>query len=178
MAEVTILPNGITKNLGWATNGLAEIDEGIAGADGSLMSTDSDGEGENFTLDFASPGLVDGDTITRVDVIVRHQTGGASASSIFRAQLLIGGTPQGVDQDTPNRTSLTNDTLNDTGWNTDWTASQLDGMQALFTAIQGGMPTAEQWDVDAIEIKITYTPASAGATPYYYNMINQLQGVQ
>ena len=161
MADVTILPDGITKNSGWATNGLAEIDEGIAGADGSVMSTDSDGENENFTLDFASPGLSDGDTITQCDVIIRHGTGGVDTDSILDVAFLIGTVEQGVTQNPPNRTSLTNDTVNHSGWNTDWTAAQIDGVQLLITAAQTGMPAAERWDIDAIEIFITYTPAAA-----------------
>ncbi len=157
MADVTILPDGITKNSGWATNGLTEIDEGIAAADGSLMSTTTDGEGEQFTLDFASPGLTDADTITQMDVIIRHQSGGASTASILRCNI------DGLaDVNTPNRTSLTNDTLNNSAWNVDRTAAQLDALQVVVTAVQGGMPTAEQFDVDAIEVLITYTPAAAG----------------
>lgn len=162
MATATILPNGLTKNTGWATGALADIDEGIAAADGSLLSTSADGEGEQFTVDFASPGLTDADTITQCDVILRHQSGGASGNSLLDVEFLIGGAAQGVTQSTLNRTSLTNDTLNDVGWNTDWTQSQIDGVQVRVTAAQAGMPTAEQWDVDTLEILITYTPGASG----------------
>ena len=156
MAQVTIFADGIASQTGWATGAITDVDEGISAADGSLMSTDSDGEGEIITYDFASPGLVDADTITRMDVIIRHGTGGASTDSVLSCNIDSLG-----NASTPNRTSLTNDTLNNVGWNVDRTAAQLDAMTVLVTAVQSGMPTNEQWDIDAIEILITYTPAPA-----------------
>lgn len=156
MAEVTILPDGLTRSAGnWQTGALTDIDEGISAADGNLLQTDTDGEGETFTLDFASPGLSDSDTISQVDIVVRH-IDGTDTDSDIAVELLIGGTTQGTV--TPaHASSLTNDTLNTAGWNTDWTQSQLDGLQVRITATQGGKAVADQWGIDAVEVVITYT---------------------
>jgi hypothetical protein len=160
MAQVTIQPNSINQTSGFATGAVTDIDEGVSSADGNFVSTTADGEGEVLVVDFASPGLSDSDTITQVDIVVRHQVN-VDSDSVLDVDLLIGGTAQGATQTTANRLTIGNDTLNDTGWNSDWTSTQLDGLQVQLTAAQGGMPTADQWDLDAIEVTITYTPGAS-----------------
>lgn len=168
MAEVTVKAVSITRAAGnWQTGAATDIDEGIPGADGNLLETDTDGEGELVDVAFESTGLSDADEITQVDLIVRH-IDGTDADSDLSGQLLIGGVAQGSPATPVHRASLTNDTLNDVGWNSDWTASQINGAEGRFIATQGGMPTADKWGIDTVDMKITFNPASAGNPWNYY----------
>jgi hypothetical protein len=47
--------------------------------------------------------------------------------------------------------------MQDTGWDTDRTASELDGMQVRFTTEQGGMPATVDIFITEVEVEITYT---------------------
>ena len=151
MADVTILPSGIASQTGWATGAFTDIDEGISAADGNLLSTDSDGEGETFTLDFDSPGLTDADTITQMDVIVRHGTGGVDTTG---GQFLTGttwpftGTPAQPDNKP---------------WKKEWAKFREEFVRKLLADVPKGIISFKQVRVKSgtninIKVEIEYTP--------------------
>lgn len=164
MSEETLVPNG--DDSGWPTGTFADLDEGIASADGLVMSTDADGEGDVLNLDFTDSGVVDGDTVTNIDIVVRAKiASGPTTSDTLHVDLLFGGVPVGTQQATGTLTdSFQNFTLNDGGvWNGDRTAAEMDGLQVRLTPAQAGMPVTLQWDVDVVDVVITFTPASVGS---------------
>lgn len=166
MAEERLLPNG--DDGGWNVGGFADIDEGIGNEDAAVYASGTSGtpivEGATTDIDFASVvDVTDGDTVTRVAFDIRAASDKVAASSDLTIQLLIGGTPQGI----PVAVVLTGsqvDTLdvNDAGWNTDFTAAQLNGAQCRVLTTQTGMPTDDVWEIDVLDLVITYTPAAAG----------------
>lgn len=126
-------------------------------------------EGDVLLLDLDDSALADGDTITNVSVVVRGQAP-TNSSDGMTAQIYIGGAAQGVavavlfsGGDWPS-TWGNSDSINDVGWNSDWTASELDGMQLRLVTTQAGMPGNVDLDLDAVDVTITYTPAAGDKT--------------
>ena len=156
----TLLPNSLVKVSGWPVGGLTDINEGVAVADGNVMSTSADGEGENFYVEFPAPPITDADLVTAVYVVLRHGTSGADANSILAALLyidsiLVGGGGTAA----PNRVALTTDLLNIAAWNEDWTAAQLATIRVAIHAAGSSVP--ERWDIDNVELFIAYTAGSS-----------------
>lgn len=168
MAQETLLPDGTYSGTGWTGTG-SNITEGIASADGNVIQSDSDGEGDVVTIDFANPtSITDADTVTQVDIYVRGRVQTDGGDESFDVSLLIGSVSQGTVTGTPGELNATQQTLgplNTAGWNSDWTLSQLQGLQVNVVGAQTGMPTANVWEIDTLEVVITYTPA-AGGTVY------------
>ena len=161
MAQEILYPNG--DDSGWATGAYTDIDEGTdSPSDADMISTAADGEGEVMVLDLDDSALGDGDTITSVDIVVRNRESLPVGNIAVR--LLIGGADQG-SAGTTSSSNFHTDQLNVAGWNVDWTAAQLNGAQVSLTAAQIGMPSAEQFDVSALQVEVNYTPAVAGGEP-------------
>ncbi len=177
MAEDRLFPNG--DDGGWNTGGFGDIDETLAlFSDSDFIADGTPGtpvaEGGVVVLDLTSTIVVDADTVTRIDVIFRARDGNASALNSISVDLLIGGVPQGsaVSQNTD--ASFTEYTANDTGWNVDRSASDLNGMQIRLTTTQTGMPTDDNWDVSVMDVVITYTPSAAGQLHSHHKNLNGL----
>ena len=184
MAESILAPSAIASNTGWDDDAsgivVTDIDEPSGSPDGALISSGVWGgtyqpEGDVVTLDFPNThGIVDGDTVSNVSVKVHHREGEATTSSTLDVDLLISGTVQGSAVTFANRQTLTTDTANDVGWNTDWTEAQLDTLQVRLTTAQAGMPTNDVWEVDLVEVVITYTEAATSNALIFNNQGNSL----
>lgn len=164
MAEEILFLDGTFSGTGWTGTG-TDIDEGITAADGAEISSDADGEADIVTLGFADTALSDSDTITQVDIVIRGRVTTDGGDEEFNVSFLIGGAAQGATLASGIITSThANYTLNDIGWNSDWTAAQLNGMQIEVAGLQAGMPTANTWHIDTAQAVITYTPGSSPQT--------------
>jgi hypothetical protein len=155
---------------GWPI-GVASDDaaEAVAAADGSFVACSTEGDVVLFDLD--NTGLTDADTISEVDVILRgRQSATSSGANAFAVEFWIGGSIQGTAQTTTGAltTSFQNFTLSTDAWDVDWTQAQLDGAQVQVTAAQTGMPSSAQWEVDCLDVVITYT--AAGETVFQPRM--------
>jgi len=167
MATETLFPDGTYSGTGWTGTG-SNISEGISAADSNEISSDSDGEGDVLTVDFANSALSDGDTITRVDIQIRGRVTTNGGDESFDVELVVGGTGQGSVAGSSGELNASHQTLasrNTAGWNSDWTLAQLNGLQVDLIGVQAGMPTANVWHIDTLEVVITYDPAAAGAEP-------------
>ena len=162
MATETLNVGGVATKGSW-TGTDADIFEAIAGADDTGLRNQVS-EGDGLLLDLEDSARGDGDTITNVSIVARGQRG-ANAGDNFTVQIYIGGVAQGspVSFGTLTASWSTSGTLNDAGWNSDWTAAQLDGMQVEVVPTQGGMPENVDVYVDCFDVVITYT---AAATDY------------
>jgi len=169
MAEERLLPNG--DDAGWTSGGWADVDEGIASTDDDTTKVVSGttatpvAEGATLNLDFASVVTVgDSDTVTRVAFDIRATTDDNSGGKTdLSVQLIIGGTAQGAPVTVGLTSSwATSSDVNDIGWNSDWTAAQLNGAQVRLITAQTGMQTDDVWEVSTVDMVITYTAAAAG----------------
>ncbi len=165
MAEESLLPNG--DDAGWTTGGWDDINELVSAAnDSDFIQTATDGEGEVIDLDLVDSALADADTITSVEVNLRAIRDTAGVGGFLTVALLIGGASQGNAVTTALTESFADYLLlNNVGWDSDWTAAELDGMQIRVTASQSGKAVPVQMSVSALDVLITYTPASAGPDP-------------
>jgi hypothetical protein len=116
-------------------------------------------------FDLSASAVTDGDTVTGITVSIRARSNKASVNSDTTIELLVGGVVQGSAQ----RQSLTSSWasytgINDAAWDSDWTAAQMAGMQIQLASIQGGMPTADVWEVSTIDVIVTFTPEERTAT--------------
>lgn len=163
MAGVTVNVNSIDSSAWSSPSGAAtDIDEAIASADGSTYSAGADSGGSALVLGFGSPGLSDSDTITQVDVTVRTSDGGSAGNTQLDVELLIGGSTQGTVSTGNTTGSLANyGPLNTAGWNSDWSQTQLDGLQVRLTPTESGMPGTNLPALDCVDVDITYTPPAA-----------------
>jgi hypothetical protein len=167
-------PNG--NDAGWVVSNHANCNEGLNPGPG--LDNDSDGPvdgtfitcddqaGDVLNLDTGPAGgssaIVDADTVTQVRIFVRATLNASDPDNNIEVALIIGGTSQNVGS--PETGHLTGSfvtyTLTDSGWDSDWTAAQLAGMQVRLTSEQGGMPAAYDVDVSEVEVEVTYTEAS------------------
>jgi hypothetical protein len=176
MATEILLVNGAS---GWTAGAATDIDEGHVTPntpDGNVYSTSSTaggGKGDIATLDFVDSALADSDTISAVDIYIRarRQT---DPDSDMDVQLVIGGTPQGTAQSLGITGTLADYTVLGSagGWNSDYTATQLDGLQVQVTATQSGMPTDDVWEIDSCEVHITYTGPNYRPVLRFHRHIN------
>jgi len=168
-------PNG--NDGGWVVSTHGNCDEGLnpgpgldndsSGPDDGTFITCDDQSGDVLILDTgpagASTAIGDADTVTQVRIFVRATLNASGPANNIQVALLIGGTSQNAGS--PETGHLTGSfvtyTLSDSGWDSDWTAAQLAGMQVQLTSEQGGMPDAYDVDVSEVEVEVTYT---AGAT--------------
>lgn len=152
MSTDKLLPNG--DDGGWPTGSYLNIDEGIASADGSVLSTNVDDD--TVVIDLTSTVVADSDVVTALDIVVRvNYTGGGTNS--LGVELLVGGSVIGIQQTSSITTSFQNLTFSDVNWDADWTQAQLNGAQVRLQAIQSGKPTAYTVQVDALDVDIVYS---------------------
>jgi len=175
LATEFLVPNG--DDGGWDAGGWADVDNGgIApsspggGPTDSALVTISGTSKEGITMDFdlTPSAVVDGDTVTEVDVHIRAQNNGGGGSDEVAVDLLIGGIPVGSQYLTGTLTgSFANYTANGTtqSWTVDWSEAQMDGMQVRITSSQAGMPAALATEVSEIEVVVSYTE-TAGTVPF------------
>ncbi len=156
MATETLNVNVINATWAGASGASTDIDEAIAGADGSLYGPGAESDAADFGL--SASGVVDADTVTNVSITVRLKAGGTAGDEQADVQLLIGGSPVGSAVSTGNLTgSFANYSgLNDAGWNSDWTAAQMDGAEVRITPTQSGMPGTNAVDLDCLDVVVAY----------------------
>lgn len=165
MALEKFTVNGVS---GHTSGAYTDIDEGTDSPnDSDFISSSTDGEAEVINLDFGGPGpILTADTVTAVVLKVRVRSSiGTSAS--FTGGLIDNVTPISDSTESPvsNTSSFVTYTLTDTtNWDVDWSQTSLVLMNVNITFAQGGMPTAEQWDISAAQLEVTYTPAAAGGS--------------
>lgn len=175
MATDTLYPNG--DDGGWPTGSYLDIDESTGSPDAAVLSTTVDDD--IVIIDLDATAVSDADTVTSVDIVIRGRSTGASGKDTFTVDLLIGGTPQGTTYVTPALSgSHANYTATGTTqtWTTDWTQTQLNGMQVQVQATQTGKGTAATWEVDAIDVVVNYTAASTGHPRAGVHHLNQMRG--
>jgi hypothetical protein len=159
MAIETLPPSAGGSFSNW-TGAFSDIDEGTASPDTAdiIAATAKNG---TALLNIADSAVGDGDTVTGVDIVLHQQTRGAGNDSI-EAALVIAGVEQGSNVSRTLPSSWETFTYNDAGWNSDWSAAQLDGLQVRLYARQSGMPSTVGHEVAALDVVITYTPAAGG----------------
>lgn len=166
MANEILHPNGDSTPLQWTTTGSNhwdEINDPVASANDSTYITAA-GFGHNDTdrFDLDDSALTDEDVITQVAIKVRYRSMNDLLTLSLELQLWIGGSNQGTETIVlTNDSAWHNVTLNNTGWNADWTAAELDGAQVDINTTKEGLPSTIDIDVSAIEIDINYTGSSA-----------------
>ena len=177
MATETLLPNGTYSGTGWTGTG-SNITEGISSADGNEISSDADGEGDSVRIDFNDPvTITTADTVTQVDIQLRGRVTTDGGDEAFDVDLVIDGTPLASAAGTPGELSSAHLTLasrNAPQWNSDWTLTQLQGLQVDVVGTQTGMPSANTWHIDTLEVVITYTPAATTNALIFNNQGNSL----
>ena len=176
MATETLNIDSIDSDWLGASGAATDIDEAIASADASLYGPGPESDAADFGL--TSTGVVDADTVTAVNITVRLKAGGTAGNEQCNVYLLIGGVVQGGAVTTGNLTaSFANyGPLNDAGWNSDWTAAQLNLFQIRLTPTQSGMPGTNAVDLDCADVVVTYTPASTGHPRAGVHHIKQMAG--
>lgn len=163
MATETLNINGLSEGWTGATfsnaGDVTDIDEAVASADGDHYGPGAASDPATFDLSASTIG--DDDTVTNVSITVRLQKGGTAGSEQAQVILVVGGAEQGSAVTTSDLTTSFADygPLNDTGWNSDWSASQIAGMQIRVTPVQTGMPGTNAVDIDCADVVITYTPS-------------------
>ncbi len=176
MAEETLNISAVSAKANW-TGTDADIFEAISAADNTGLNNAAN-EGDVLDLDLSNSIVVDGDTVTNISFILRAQAP-TNSNDGLTVQLLIGGAAQGVPVTFGAVPSTWGNSasLNDTGWNVDRTAAEMDGAQARIVTTQGGMPGVVDLDFDCLDCIVTYTPASAGASipiAMYHHMKHNL----
>ncbi len=155
MAEERRAIDSFSSGGDWSAS-LTDIDELVVDADGSVASTTVDDS--TCTVTFATGSVGDADTVTEVQFQVRARAVGAGTKDT------IGVTFDGTEVNTGFLTgALANYTLSSAGnWDvTDYTAAQL-AANVTVAARQTGKAESATWEVDCIDMVITYTPAGGG----------------
>jgi len=154
----TLVPNG--DDSGWPTGTFEDINETIASADGNVMSATTDPD--VLVLDLTASEVVDGDTVTNITINTRARVLGAGGKDDLIFDLLIGGVAQGTAvTHTSVGTSYSTLVSNDIGWNVDRTAAEMAGAQVRITTAQRGKGVAATYEVDAVDVVVTFTAGSS-----------------
>ena len=149
----TLVPNG--DDSGWPSGTYADIDEGVPGDEVASMSTTIDDD--LLILDLSASEVVDGDTVTDITINISALTTGSSGKDTLVVDLLIGGTGLGIFT-TGNLTgSYATYACTNVLWNVDRTASEMAGAQVSIKANQIGKVTAATWDIDSVDVVVTFT---------------------
>jgi len=159
MAEKILTVNALNDGVWTPTTDYTDLNT----IDTEYISVTPEGSVEN--LNMTTAGLSDADTITDVTINIRALCDSGGGKDFITANLIVNGSARtGVQQSIG--TSYVDYSLNDptaiTGWNEDWTATQLDNLDVRISNEQTGMGITAIWQVDFCEIVITYTPAPAG----------------
>jgi len=147
---------------GWPTGFVSNVDEPIASADGSVVSTGL----ARDTVIFDLTDVVDIDdagTVTGVTITIRaRQSYTIFRDGEFDVNFLIDGVSQGpgLTVDTLG-TSLSNLVYVSAFWNQDWTVAQLNGAQVSVRTTNIGEVDDQTWSIDCIDVDVTYDPPLA-----------------
>lgn len=150
MATEKLLPNAKT---GW-TGPVTNIDEGVASADGLICSVTNT---TSMRVDFFPSAVADGDTVTAVRPKVRARSTTVGGTDNINVDLYIGGVKKGTTQTTALTASFVDLSFNNAGWDVDWTAAEMDGIQLDIFINHTGEAQPIASEVDAIDLDITFT---------------------
>ena len=156
-------------NSGWKGGFISNVDEAVAVADGSAISTDL--YNDPVVLDFDDVAVIqDIDTVTAVNAVIRCRAEYVADPATspynpkFEVELLINGVAQGLADIVAvpeSATAFSNvvvagPVLGD--WDSDWTVAQLNSLQLQITATADANPHKEiDWFIDCIDVDVTYT---------------------
>ena len=167
-----LVPNA--DDSGWPTGTFADIDETIASADADVMATTDAELDDILVLDFSNSEVVDGDTVTNITVNCRARVTGIGGKDDLQFEVLIGGSPIGSAViHTGVGSSYSTLVCNDTGWNVDQSAAQMDGIQVRITSQQRAMAETALFEIDAVDLVVTFTSGGGGPTiPLAFNHLS------
>ncbi len=138
---------------GWETGILTNVDEYIASADGQTVSTTIV---DNIVIfDIENTSILDTDVVSEVLVTIRTRSDNASSGQLH-VNLLENGFPKGLATTAGLTTSFTNEILTNTGWDQDFSQSQLNSLQVRVESKMSGGPAT--LFIDCIDVDITFTP--------------------
>jgi len=163
----TLCDDGLNPGPGLDEDSSGPDDTSFITATADTSAVDLDTGPQGGTSD-----IVDADTVTQVRIFVRATLNASDPDNNIQVDLLIGAVAQGTQQETGHLTgSFVTYTLTTAGWDSDWSASQLAGLQVRLTIEQGGMPSAVDVDVSEVEVEVTYTPAAPAGPflPFFRN---------
>jgi len=174
MATELMLPNGDSAN-NWDVGTFADVNQGVDTPNDTLLMSDASLEGAVVIFDMDDTAITDADTVTNVTIRTRAHRG-TNANDSLGVDLLIGGITQGSQVARALGTGFDDVDSNDSGWNVDWTASQLDSLTARLTTLQTAMPSVVDITLSELEVVITFTPAAAPAPflPFFNRKTNIL----
>ena len=155
----TLVPDG--DDSGWPTGTFANLVEGVPGDEVAIMSTTTNPD--VLILDLSASEVVDGDTVTNITINMWAQVTGVGGKDDLIVDLLIGGVAQGTAvTHTSVGTSYSTLIANDTGWNVDRTGAEMDGAQVRITTAQRGKGEAATYEVDSVDVVVTFTGGASG----------------
>ena len=178
MATETLNVSGLSaSDSGNFSGNVTDIDEAVGSADGNVMSSSTNGEGETLRVALTDVvSVTDGDTVSNVSVTLRCSAPGTGNNS-FDVELFIGGTSQGSANTGQVTGSLANYSgLNNAGWNSDWTAAQLNGAEILITCAQNGKGVNTQYNVDCLDVIVTYSAGPSETLEHYRFTVDNNSG--
>jgi len=150
----TLLPNG--DDSGWTSGTFEDINNGISTPSGVALLTTVNPD--TLILDVTDSEVVDGDTVTNITIDMRARVTGIGAKDDLIVDLLIGGSPQGTAvTHTSVGTSYSTLSANDSGWNVDRSASEMDGLQVRIATLQRGKGEPATYEIDELEVIVTFT---------------------
>src|SRR5210317_2641331 len=167
MATEKLNINGLSaSDPGDFSGSVTDIDEAVGSADGNVMSSSTNGEGETLRVTLTDSAITDDNVVTAVDMVLRCSAPGTGNNS-FNVELFIGGVSQGSANTGQVTGTLANYNLSATGWDVDWTAAQLDGAEVLITCVQNGKGVNTQYNVDCLDVDIVYSIGTDETLEHY-----------
>ncbi len=170
MAGELLVPNG--DDSGWTSGAFGDIDEEIANVDGALMLTTVNPD--VVILDLSASAVVDADTVTEITIDLWARVVGIGGKDDIVVDLLIGGVAQGAGvthTSVGGTLGLLSATL--TEWDVDRSASDMAGMQVQLSSVQRGKGEDATYEVDAVDVNVTYTLGSSGiAVPLAFDHLS------
>lgn len=139
---------------GWPTGFVGNIDEPVASADGSSVSTTA--LSDVVTLAFDNSAITDIDVVTGIDFTVRAYSAAIlTYTPGLSFELLIDGSPVSGTDTAVLTNSWANYTVSNVNWDQDWTQAQLNSIQLRVTTT--GTPDAShEFFIDCVDCVVTY----------------------
>ena len=170
MATETRFPSG--DDNGWPTGDWTNIDESIAAADAATLETNIDDD--VVVIDIGDFAITDADTVTGVQIDIRAKDTGAGGKNSLSVNLDVGGGGLGAVTGANMTNTYATFTFTNALWDLDHSAAELDAMQLIIRANQTGMATAADWQIDAIDVIVTFTPAAGGPEQVLIKRFNNI----
>ena len=153
--------NAINATWAGASGAATDIDEAIGSPDTAYYGAGAEADAADFG--FTASEVVDGDTVTNISFNMIYRDDGSAGTLLVDVDLLIGGTVVGTAvQLTVSGSDATYSDINDTGWNVDRTAAEMDGAELRLTPQQSGMPGTNAGFLETANMVVTF---SSGPTP-------------